>query len=213
MKDLVNNIKNNKFLLFLFNIIKFVVWIFVIFIVGVVLIQRVFNNTVSIGSYRAFNVVSGSMKPTYDIFDVIVAKEVPINEIKVGDHLVYLGKKDDFKDKIVTHAVIDVIHADGKISFKTKGIANNYEDPIVESDQVYGVVCYKTVILSFFSHILNNSYGFYFLIFVPITLLVFFEIIDYINRKEEKLEESEEIEEENLNNKNINKEDEKVEEL
>lgn len=209
MKKAINNIKNNQFFRFFYKLFKIMVWVFIIFIVGVILIQRIFNNDVSIGSYRMFNVVSGSMKPTYDIFDVIVAKEVPINEIKVGDHLVYLGTKEDFKDKIVTHSVIDVIHEGKNISFKTKGLANNYEDPIVESNQVYGIVCYKTILLSFLSHVLNNSYGFYFLIFVPITLLIFFEIIDYIKKKEEELEETID----NTKTKSNKSEDEKVEEL
>ena len=56
---------------------------------------------------------------------------------------------------------------------------------------MYGVVKYKAVVLSFLSGILNNSFGFYFLIFVPIAFLIFLEIIDFIKSKEEELDEGE----------------------
>lgn len=177
-------ILDNGFVKFLIGFIRTVVWIFAFVIVAIIVIQRAFNNNVSLGSYRMFTVATGSMLPKYEVYDVIISKTVPINTIKVGDDLVYLGVKNDYKDKIITHKVIGVSKSGGKYTFQTKGIANTEADPLVDESQIYGIVVYKSGLLSFLSHILNNSFGLYFLIFVPLAFLIFLEILDKIKEKE-----------------------------
>ena len=195
MKDRINRILDNKFIKFLVGFVKCIVWFFVLLIIFVILVQRIFNNEVSIGSFRMFTIVSGSMEPEYQINDVIIAQEKDPSEIKEGDDLVYLGREGDFKDRIVTHRVISIINENGNYQFETQGLANEYSDPIVSSDQVYGVVVYRPIVISFLSHLLNNSYGLYFLIFIPIALLIFIEILEYIKKKEGELDNDEREEE------------------
>ena len=187
----MSKVLDNKFIKFLLKFIKVVVWIFVLLVIFVILVQRIFNNRVSIGSYRMFTVVTGSMDPVYRVGDVVISKEVDPSTIKKGDDVVYLGEKNDFKDKIVTHRVIKIEKKDGEYYFTTKGIANDYSDPVISSDQIYGKVVYKPVVLSFLSGILNTKLGFYLLIFVPVAFLIFLEILDYIKRKEGELDEGE----------------------
>lgn len=188
MKEKINKIINNKFLKFLWTLIKLAVWIVVILIVLVIVVQRVFDNKVSIGSYRMFTVVTGSMLPEYEIFDVIISKEVDAKELKVGDDVVYLGNKGDFEDKIVTHRIISIKNKTTGLEIQTQGIANNAPDPVISDSQLYGKVVYHPALLSSLSKVLNSSYGFYFLVFVPIVFLIFLEILDAVKRKEEKLE-------------------------
>lgn len=185
----MKKILDNKFVGILFSIIKIIVWIFILCILAVVLIQRIFDNKVSIGNYRMFTVVTGSMKPEYDIYDVVIVKNTDLKDIKVGDDVTYEGAKGSFDGKIVTHRVIDIDKDGGEYTFTTKGTANDTADPLVKGNQIYGVVTYKPALLSFLSHILNNSYGFYFLIFVPIAFLIFLEILDHIKNKEEEIDE------------------------
>ena len=195
----MSKVLDNKFIKFLLKFIKVIVWIFVLLVIFVILVQRIFNNQVSIGSYRMFTVVTGSMDPVYKVGDVVISKEVDPSTIKKGDDVVYLGEKNDFKDKIVTHRVIKIEKKDNEYYFTTKGIANDYSDPVISSDQIYGKVVYKPVVLSFLSGILNTKLGFYLLIFVPVAFLIFLEILDYIKRKEGELDEGEkeEVKEEN----------------
>lgn len=183
----MEKLTNNKVFKILIGIIRFVITIIAILVVAVIVIQRVFNNKVAIGNYRIFTVATGSMLPEYKIGDVIIVGAKNYDKIQNGDDLVYMGEVDDYKGKIITHRVINVEVKNNEYYYTTKGINNPLEDPVVNQKQVYGVVKYKTVILSFFSQLLNNSYGFYFLIFVPITLLVFLEILDFIKGREEKL--------------------------
>ena len=195
----MSKVLDNKFISFLLKFIKVIVWIFVLLIILVILIQKIFNNQVSIGSYRMFTVVTGSMDPVYKVGEVVISKEVDPSTIKKGDDVVYLGEKNDFKDKIITHRVIKIENKDGEYYFTTKGIANDYNDPVISSNQLYGKVVYKPVVLSFLSSILNTKLGFYLLIFVPVAFLIFLEILDYIKRKEGELDEEQkkEIKEEN----------------
>lgn len=185
----MKKILDNPFINFLGKIFKVIIWIFVILIVLLIGIQRLFNNQVSIGSYRMFTVVTGSMLPEYKIYDVILVKEENPSDIKIGDDVAYLGKKDDYKDKVITHRVIKKYQSDGKYYFTTQGIANNAPDPEITGDQIYGVVAYRPQLLSLLSHILNNSYGLYFLIIVPIAFLIFLEILDRIKEKERELDD------------------------
>lgn len=190
----MSKVLDNKFIKFLLKFIKVIVWIFVLLVIFVILVQRIFNNRVSIGSYRMFTVVTGSMEPVYNVGDVVISKEVEPSTINKGDDVVYLGEKNDFKDKIVTHRVIKIENKDGEYYFTTKGVANDYSDPVISSDQIYGKVVYKPVVLSFLSGILNTKLGFYLLIFVPVAFLIFLEILDYIKRKEGELDEGEKTE-------------------
>ena len=187
----MSKVLDNKFIKFLLKFIKVIVWIFVLLVILVILVQRIFNNQVSIGSFRMFTVVTGSMEPVYKVGDVVISKEVDPSTINEGDDVVYLGEKNDFKDKIVTHRVIKIENKDGEYYFTTKGVNNDYSDPVISSNQIYGKVVYKPVVLSFLSGILNTKLGFYLLIFVPVAFLIFLEILDYIKRKEGELDEGE----------------------
>ncbi len=189
--------KNNfSFLKFLFNILKFIVYVVLVLVVLIIIIQKLFNNEVSVGGYKMFSVATGSMVPVYEVNDVIITKEVPYNTIKVGDDVAYLGKQGSFEGKIITHRVIGISKSGGKYNFLTKGVANDESDPLISEDQVYGVVVYKPFILSLLSHVLNNMYGIYFLIIVPIAFLIFLEILDRIKGRDDDEEEASNIKKE-----------------
>lgn len=180
---MINKIKNNKPLKIITSIVKFVISILIILVVAVIIVQRVTNNKINLGGYGLYTVVTTSMVPKYNVGDMIVAKKVDTNTIKVGDDVVYLGEVDTYKDKIITHQVIQIDETSMGKEFHTKGIANPLEDPVVKESQIYGVVLAKSSILSFISGIVNSTYGFYFLIFVPIVIIIFLEVIDAMGGK------------------------------
>ena len=64
-------------------------------------------------------------------------KKIPITELKVNDDIVYLGNKNDFAGKIVTHQIIEIEKKGNELYFHTKGIANMIEDPLVEENQIF----------------------------------------------------------------------------
>lgn len=183
---MLKKLRENKLLKFLFKAIKVIVTLLIILVVALIVIQRVFNNKVSVGGYRIFTIITESMVPEYKVNDVIISKEIDASEIKIGDDVVYLGKEDTFKDKIITHRVIEIDDSESIRKFTTQGIANTGVDPEIDETQIYGVVIGKSVILSTISKLVNNSIGFYFLILVPAVFLIFLEIIDFIKDKKEE---------------------------
>ena len=59
----------------------------------------------------------------------------------------------------------------------------NFEDPEISADQIYGKVVLKSVVLTTISKVINTTYGFYFIIFVPFVVIVTLEIIDTVNER------------------------------
>ena len=173
---MIKRLINNKVLKVIFKLIRTIIWIILFAILIVVFIQRFFDNVdLSINGIRIFNVASASMYPEYEIGDIIVTKEMPVEEIVVGDNVTYLGEKFDFAGLIVTHKVVAKEEVDGKTIFTTKGIASEIEDPKINYSQIYGKVIYKTVVLSYLSKLMNNKYAYY-VIFMVIGVIMSIEI-------------------------------------
>ncbi|MGN1327056.1 MAG: signal peptidase I [Clostridia bacterium] len=211
---MLKKLMENKALKIIGNILYYLLVVIIVLILVVVLVQRITNNNVSIAGIRIFNIVTESMVPKYQVGDILVSKSIDPSQIKVGDDLVYLGAVDSFQGKIVTHQVVDIEEENGQYKFHTKGIANEEEDPVVSESQVYGIIIYKTHILSFISKIINNLYGFYFLIFVPLAILIIVKIIKIYREYKESKEEDEE--EQEVNEKSAEEEntvEEKIENL
>ena len=161
--------------------------IFIICFVLVVCLQRFSKNEISVFNLRMFTVASGSMVPKYKIGDVLISKETDPSKIKIGDAVTYLGKSGDFKGKVVTHEVIQIEKdTDGKYLFHTKGIANLVEDPVVSQEQIYGVVVYKPIILSWLYELISNKFAFFCLIILPLIAIVIYEIVATLVEKEDE---------------------------
>lgn len=170
----VEKIKENKKLKLIGDIAYVLLFIIVVLMLVVVILQRASNNSISIGGYRMFSVATGSMIPVYNVGDVLVAKEVKPDEIKIDDDIVYKGAKGSFKDKVVTHRVISIEkEEDNNYKIITKGVANTEQDPEIDQTQVYGKVIYKIKSLSFLGEMMKNMYVFYFAIFIPAALIIY----------------------------------------
>ena len=85
--------------------IKIICAILLMLLIIVLAMQRFSNNEIAVGGFRVFNVATGSMVPTYKVGDVIIVKEVDINELEKGDVVTYLGKESDFAGRVVTHRI------------------------------------------------------------------------------------------------------------
>lgn len=163
----------------------------------------------SILGYRSYVIASNSMYPVLEIGDVILVKDIEFDDIKVDDIITYMGTTGEFKDKIITHEVIEIIYDDDIKYLKTKGRANTGIDPSVYKEQVYGKLAYKFVLISFISKIVRDEIGFVLFIFIPFGILFVLEFINMI--KETKRRELEKMMLEQLDElKKINKNSDKI---
>ena len=175
MKALINKISNNKVFKVFHKIFSVIITILLVLIFGVILVQKVSNNQVHLGGYGIYTVATGSMITVYNVRDMIIAAEMDVHDIKVGDDVVYLGKENNLSGKIIVHRVIEKNDNGGNVSFITKGIANALSDPEIDGSQVLGVVKHKMYILSFCSHIVNNMVGLIVLVVIPFIIFIFME--------------------------------------
>ena len=192
MKELLKKMKENKALKLIGNILYILLFVIIVLMLVVVILQRVSDNSISLGGYRLFTVATGSMEPKYEVGDILISKEIDQNDIKVGDDIVYRGKEGSFNGKVVTHQVVSIRDEEGNKKIITKGIANTEEDPEIDGTQVYGKVIYKVQTLSFISQIIKNIYVFYFIIFVPIAIIIFRQIRYYLRKDDDEGENKEE---------------------
>ncbi len=185
-----------KVLKSIWSLFRTVVTILLVILIAVIVTQRVSNNQKAIAGFRVFNVITESMVPEYKVGDTILTKTVNPSELKIGDDITYMGKKDPFKGMIITHRIVKIEkQEDGKYLIQTKGLANDIEDPEINESQVYGKVIYKIKTISFLNGIIGNLFGMYFAIFIPFGIITFVEFILYKRDKETEEDDDSDIDE------------------
>jgi signal peptidase len=172
IKQIKEALNNNIFL----RILRVIMYIVVGLLLFVIIVQKFSNNSLAVGGFRIFTVVSGSMSPEYEIGDILLSKRVDVEDINIGDNVTYKGSASNLKDLIITHKVIKKEVRNNTTYFVTKGTANVAEDPEITYSQIYGKVIYKTAILSVFGKFMNNKVVYY-VTFIIIAILISIEIV------------------------------------
>ena len=191
-----------KIIKIIFKILYQMLIILCFILTVIIVLQKITDSDKSIAGYRIFRVITGSMEPEYGIGEVVISKEINPKDIKLGDDIVYLGKYGEYNGKIIMHSVIAIDKDEnGNFYFHAKGLHNSsVEDPHVEESQIYGVVKFKSRILTILYKLATNIYS----VFVIITILVLNVFISFrINGKRtvQQLGEARNTEYENLENK------------
>lgn len=193
----------------IFSLIKTLITLVVIGFVAIVLIQRFSNNNLSVAGYRMFTVVTESMVPEYLVGDVLLVKETEPDKIAIGDDVTYMGKIGSYANKIVTHRVVNIDKTEKEnIKFITRGIANDVDDPQIEENQIYGTVVTKLKVVTYLNGIINNMYGMYFLIIIPLAIIMFSEFRAF--KQDDKRDYEEDDDENDDIDEDENKEDKKI---
>ena len=207
-----NNKSNTRSIIKIVGIIVYqILVIMALILTAVIVLQKLSNSNQSLAGYRVFRVITGSMEPEYEVGEVVISKQVDVNEIKVGDDIVYLGKNGEYAGKIIMHSVIEInTDENGNLFFHAKGLhSSSVEDPHISEEQIYGVVIYKSVFLTTMYNLATNIYS----IFVIIIILVLNVFIAFNTpkknqkkkikriKKEEELYEKQNIEEVEENKK------------
>ena len=139
-------------------------------LVILVVLVAVFLMGSRILGFRVFNVISGSMEPTYSVGDLVYVKEVPAEEIKVGDPITFVLNE---QLTVATHRVERIEQKEGELYFYTKGDANKDADKTpVHNKNVVGVVKFSIPLLGYVSDFVQHPPGTYITIGVGIFLIL-----------------------------------------
>ena len=177
-------------------------------VAAVIILQKVTESNKSIAGYRIFRVITGSMEPEYEVGEVVISKEVDPKNIKVGDDIVYLGTYGEYSGKIIMHSVVAIdTDENGNLNFHAKGLrSTSVEDPQIKESQVYGVVKFKSGILTVLYKLATNIYS----LFIIISILVLNVFISFRvsgKNKMQQLSEANGIRVDNLNYENLDDEE------
>lgn len=142
--------------------------------------------------FRVFNVISGSMEPTYSVGDLIYVKEVDTSKIEIGDPITFV-LNDDLV--VATHRVIAIDTE--QQHFYTQGDAN--EDPDskpVHFKNVVGVPQFSIPLLGYVSDFIQNPPGMYITVGIGVVLIVAVFLPDMFVKDKKKEEDEKKPEEE-----------------
>ena len=147
-----------------------------------------------VAGLQVFNVISGSMRPTYREGDLIYVKTVDPESIKPGDAITFVLNE---QLTVATHRVVSV---DGENAlFYTKGDANKTpDDNPVHFKNLIGKPVFKVPLLGYVSDFVQHPPGTYIAVggVAALALAVFLpDVIRLFSRKETTKEEKEQSDE------------------
>lgn len=156
--------------------VQIVLNVFTTILTCVVVLIAVLLAGVRLFGLRPFCVLSGSMEPTYHVGSLIYVKDVPAEQIKVGDPITFVLNEDLF---IATHRVID-IDAENEL-FYTKGDANDAPDgKPVYFKNLLGRPVFSIPYLGYVSNYLSSPPGMYVGICGAVVLVLLLFVPDII---------------------------------
>lgn len=126
-----------------------------------------------IGKLKFLSVLSGSMSPTFNTYDMIIDISTKESNIKVGDVITFWKG-----NNLVTHRVEGIANKNGTIYFKTKGDANSVEDlEEVSAQEVVGRYIFRIPYLGLIMAKLREELGVY-----VISIIAFYIILSEVLR-------------------------------
>ena len=157
-------------------------------LVVLVVIFAVFLMGSRLVGMQVYNVISGSMEPSYSVGDLIYVKEVDPDSVKVGDPITFVLNEDLV---VATHRVV-AIDSENR-QFTTKGDANKTEDAApVHFNNLIGVPVFAIPLLGYVSAYIQSPPGMYVAIGFGVLLLAAVFLPDMLTKKDKKEEQQEE---------------------
>ena len=133
---------------------------------------------------QVFNVISGSMEPTYSVGDLLYVKTMDPDSVKVGDPITFVLNEDLV---VATHRVVAIDKENRQ--FSTKGDANETEDAApVHFNNLVGVPVFSIPLLGYVSAYIQSPPGMYVAIAIGVILLAAVFLPDILAKKTKKEE-------------------------
>lgn len=158
-------------------------------------------------AFSLFTIISPSMKPTINVYDVIV--DTPIKDpskVKVGDIITFVSSSSISKGYTVTHRVSGITVIDGKYEFSTKGDNNATEDTArVKEEDLLGMVRFRIPQLGRLQSFISSRGGWLLCILIPAVIILITDIIKIIRmiRVKDKIDDINKLDDNTINEEQI----------
>ena len=151
-------------------------------LVGIVVLFAIFLMGSRLVGLQVFNVISGSMEPTYSVGDLLYVKTVDPDSVKIGDPITFVLNEDLV---VATHRVV-AIDSETR-HFTTKGDANETEDAApVHFNNLIGVPVFAVPLLGYVSAFIQNPPGMYLAMAFGAALLAAVFLPDLLAKKKDE---------------------------
>ena len=142
--------------------------------------------------YKPFIVLSDSMLPMIRSGDLVLTKEVSVEQLKEGDVIAFREG-----NSVVTHRIVNVAEEAGARRFTTKGDNNNANDPVlVRAEMVEGVYILGIPRLGNVALFMQTPIGMTVVIALPLILFIVYEAGRRKKADRERQEKTAELERE-----------------
>ena len=161
--------------------------LFVLLILVAIILVYYFIDTKSHGkndpNYRPafglYTIISPSMEPNLNIYDVIVNVKVKKPEdIKIGDIITFISNSAISKGMTITHRVVSITDTENGKLYQTKGDNNEKPDTKPATyDQILGKVIFKIPQLGRLQSILSTKGGWLIIVVIPAFIIILFDVL------------------------------------
>lgn len=143
--------------------------------------------------FSLYTIISPSMEPNIKVYDVILDTRVDdVNTIKEGDIITFISSGNLSSGMTITHRVVEVLHTDEGLRFRTKGDNNQTADgALVIPKNVLGKTLLRIPMLGRVQFLLASKGGLLIFILIPAVGIIVYDIIKLFRVKDvsDKVEE------------------------
>ena len=187
--------KKEPLLKFILGVISYAIFIWLL-LVGVALLVYVLDIKIraakgdySSPTFNAYVVLTGSMLPEIQVYDVVVTKKIDPSSLKVGDVITFASADTRFLNTIITHRIIkkEYDNKTKSYSFQTQGDNNNVADSaLVPQNNIYGKVILKIPKLGYLQEFLASDGGWIIVILIPCLTVVSYDVVKLVKGLKKK---------------------------
>lgn len=128
-----------------------------------------------------YTIISPSMTPNINVYDVVVAVKTDTSKLKVGDVISFYTNEVNVNGLTITHRIYQIVEQDGGLYFKTKGDYNQYVDKwTVKENDIVGKVIFKLPQLGRIQFFLGSRGGWLIAILIPALAIIAYDIYKII---------------------------------
>ena len=184
--------KKEPLLKFIVGVASYALFILLL-LIGVTLLVYVLDIKIraakgdySAPKFNAYVVLTGSMLPEIQVFDVVVTKKVDAAKLEERDVITFASADTRFLNTIITHRIIKKNY-DSKTksyNFQTKGDNNNVADSaLVPQNKIYGKVILKIPKLGYLQEFLASRGGWIIVILIPCLTVISYDVVKLLKKK------------------------------
>lgn len=195
-----------KIISYLCLMVLFLVAAFLIFFITTSQVARVKGESPFMGLYT---IVSPSMEPNINVYDIIIEFKVDKEELQVGDVITFYSNSIDTGGYTVTHRIKEIFVVDEETRYITKGDNNQSEDEgYITYEDIVGKVKFVIPKLGRIQFFVSSKLGWLIIILIPALGIIGMDIIKLrrIFKIKKQIEEIPQLSEvENIREKEENK--------